>query len=107
MLKAKKVGKDTTLRNLNDLIELETQYRQMQYNLLEQFNLLLEDPKFDTLYMDITCLSHYRGYIEDDLNGTENHSSTTEIIKEFKKLKETYLNTQASYNTSTADTMLN
>jgi len=103
----KKANKDVTLRNLDDLIDLEIQYRQMQYNLLKQFNLLLEDPKFDTLYMDITCLSHYRGYIEDDLNGTENHSSTTDIIKEFKKLKETYLNTQASYNQPSTDVMLN
>ena len=90
--------KDTTLNNLNKLIDLETQYRQMQYELLKQFNLLLEDPKFDDLYMDITPLTHYRGYIEEDLNGSENHSSTTDIIKEFKKLKETYFNLLASYN---------
>lgn len=89
--------KDSTLSNLNKLIDLETQYRQMQYELLKQFNLLLEDPKFDELYMDITPLTHYRGYIEEDLNGSENHSSTTDIIKEFKKLQDTYINVKVSY----------
>ena len=89
--------KDSTLNNLNKLIDLETQYRQMQYELLKQFNLLLEDPKFDELYMDITPLTHYRGYIEEDLNGSENHSSTTDIIKEFKKLQDNYINVRVSY----------
>ena len=89
--------KDSTLSNLNKLIDLETQYRQMQYELLKQFNLLLEDPKFDELYMDITPLTHYRGYIEEDLNGSENHSITTDIIKEFKKLQDTYINVKVSY----------
>lgn len=89
--------KDITLSNLDELITLETKYRQMQYELLKQFNLLLEDPKFDELYMDITPLTHYRGYIEEDLNGSEKHSSTTDIIKEFKKLKDTYINVKVSY----------
>ena len=89
--------KDITLSNLDELINLETKYRQMQYELLKQFNLLLEDPKFDELYMDITPLTHYRGYIEEDLNGSENHSSTTDIIKEFKKLQDTYIHVKVSY----------
>ena len=91
-------SKDTTAQNLDRLISLYADYRQMQYDIFKQYNLLLEDPKFDSLYMDITPLTHFRGYIEDDLNGTEEHSSTTDIIKEFKKLKETYFNLLAAYN---------
>jgi len=90
--------KDLTANNLDRLIDLYNDYRQMQYDILKQYNLLLEDPKFDDLYVDITPLTHYLGYIEEDLNGSKEHSSTTDIIKEFKKLKETYLNVQASYN---------
>lgn len=102
--------KDTTANNLDKLISLYADYRQMQYDIFKQYNLLLEDPKFDELYMDITPLVHFRGYIEDDLNGVpEQHDSTTEIIKEFKKLKETYFNVVASYNTKQkdAETLLN
>lgn len=90
-------AKDASRANLDKLIELYDQYRQMEYTLFEQYNLCLEDPKFDTLYMNIEPLVKYRGYIENDLNGTESHSSTTQVIKEFKKLLETYDNTLKSY----------
>ena len=85
-------AKDTSRANLDKLIELYDQYRQMEYTLFEQYNLCLEDPKFDTLYMNIEPLTKYRGYIEEDLNGSDTHSSTTQVIKEFKKLLETYDN---------------
>ena len=49
-----KTKKDATANNLERLIELYADYRQMQYDIFKQYNLLLEDPKFDTLYMDIT-----------------------------------------------------
>lgn len=86
----KKLGKDTSRNNLEKLIELYNQYRQMQYDIFKQYNLCLEDPKFDALYLDITCLEHFRGYIKNDLNGTDNYSSTTEIIKDFRKLLDQY-----------------
>lgn len=81
---------DSSRNNLNKLIELCSQYREMQYTLFEQYNLILEDPKFDTVYLDIEPITKYRKYVESDLNGTENHSSSTQIIKEFKKLLESY-----------------
>ena len=83
-------SKDPSHDNLQKLIDLYTSYRQMQYDIFKQYNLLLEDPKFDTVYLNIEPLIHYRKYVEDDLNGTEKHSSTTDIIKEFKKLLESY-----------------
>ena len=86
----KKTSSDGSRNNLNKLIELCSQYREMQYTLFEQYNLVLEDPRFDTMYLDIEPIIKYRKYIETDLNGTENHSSTTQIIKEFKKLLESY-----------------
>ena len=99
---------DITRNNLNDLINLYVEYRQMQYDILKQYNLLLEDPKFDELYIDITPLTHFLGYIEEDLNGSKEHSSTTDIIKEFKKLKESYLNIKASFDVKgkPGDTMI-
>ena len=90
-------SKDHSRDNLNKLIELYAQYRQAQYTLFEQYNLCLEDPKFDTIYLNIEPLEKYREYIEHDLNGAEGHSSTTQIIKEFKKLLETYDNTLHNY----------
>lgn len=90
-------SKDASRANLSKLIELYDQYRQMEYTLFEQYNLCLEDPKFDTIYLNIEPLVKYRGYIETDLNGTENHSSTTQVIKEFKQLLDTYDNTLKSY----------
>ena len=91
-------SKDHSRDNLNKLIELYSQYRQAQYTLFEQYNLCLEDPKFDTIYLNIEPLEKYREYIEHDLNGAENHSSTTQIIKEFKKLLEVYDSTLQSYS---------
>lgn len=98
-LKMKKFNeaKDNSRANLDKLISLYDQYRQMEYTLFEQYNLCLEDPKFDTLYMNIEPLVKYRGYIENDLNGTESHSSTTQVIKEFKKLLESYDNALKSF----------
>ena len=100
---------DTSCSNLEELIRLYDKYRQMQYDILKQYNLLLEDPKFDDLYVDITPLTHYLGYVEEDLNGSDKRSSTTDIIKEFKKLKESYLNIKAAYETKpkNPDTLLN
>ncbi len=102
-------AKDKSRANLDKLISLYDQYRQMEYTLFEQYNLCLEDPKFDTLYMNIEPLVKYRGYIENDLNGTESHSSTTQVIKEFKKLLESYDNALDSFNCKepTMTTMLN
>ena len=96
----KKFGeeRDPSRANIVKLIDFETQYRQMQYSLLEQFNLCLQDPKLDSLYMDTDTLMKYRGYIESDLNGTAEHSSTTQIIKEFKKLLENYDNALNNYD---------
>lgn len=82
--------KDASRANISKLIELYDQYRQMEYALFEQYNRCLEDPKFDELYMNIEPLTKYRAYIEKDLNGTEDHASTTQVIKEFKKLLESY-----------------
>lgn len=62
----------------------------MQYDIFKQYNLCLEDPKVDSLYLDVSCLEHFREYIERDLNGAESQSSTTEIIKSFKKLLDQY-----------------
>ena len=90
--------KDASRANISKLIELYDQYRQMEYTLFEQYNLCLEDPKFDTLYMNIEPLTKYRGYIEDDLNGTDTHSSTTQVIKEFKKLLESYDNALKNFD---------
>ena len=90
MLRKKIINKDVSRNNLEHLIELYNEYRQMQYDIFKQYNLCLEDPKFDALYLDITCLEHFRGYIENDLNGTDNYSSTTEIIKDFRKLLDQY-----------------
>ena len=90
MIKKKRPGKDITRNNLAELIDQYIRYRQAQYDLFKQYNLCLQDPRFDSLYLDITCLEHYRSYIENDLNGAENYSSTTEIIKSFKKLLEQY-----------------
>lgn len=90
-------SKDHSRDNLNKLIELYAEYRQMEYTLFEQYNLCLEDPKFDTIYLNIEPLVKYRGYIEKDLNGSGDHSSTTQVIKEFKQLLETYDNTLKSY----------
>ena len=100
---------DTSCSNLEELIRLYDKYRQMQYDILKQYNLILEDPKFDELYVDITPLTHYLGYVEEDLNGSDKRSSTTDIIKEFKKLKESYLNIKAAYENKpkNADTLLN
>lgn len=92
-----KPTKDISRDNLSTLIDLYDQYRQMQYDLFKQYNLCLEDPHFDTVYLNIEPLEHYRKYIEEDLNGTDNHSSTTEIIKEFKKLLESYDATLDNY----------
>lgn len=88
--------KDETRENLNKLIDLYAEYRQMEYDLFKQYNLLLEDPKFDTLYISVDPLIHYRGYLENDLDGTPEHSSTTDIIKEFKKLRDLYDSTLES-----------
>ena len=101
--------KDMTASNLDKLITLYTEYRQMQYDIFKQYNLLLEDPQFDVLYIDISPLTHFRGYIENDMNGSDNHPSTTDIIKEFKKLRDTYLSILASYNSKTreGDTLIN
>lgn len=88
--------KDTTRENLTKLIDLYADYRQMEYDLFKQYNLLLEDPKFDTLYISVDPLIHYRGYLENDLDGTSEHSSTTDIIKEFKKLRDFYDSTLES-----------
>ena len=85
-----KTPSDPSRKNLEDLISLYTAYRQMQYDIFKQYNLCLEDPKFDTVYLNIELLAHYRKYIEDDLNGTADRSSTTDIIKEFKKLLDSY-----------------
>lgn len=100
---------DVTGNNLTELINLYVEYRQMQYDILKQYNLLLEDPRFDDLYVDITPLTHYLEYIEEDLNGSDKRSSTTDIIKEFKKLYDSYLNIKASYETKpkNSDTLLN
>ena len=100
---------DTSCHNLEELINLYDKYRQMQYDILKQYNLLLEDPKFDDLYVDITPLTHYLEYIEEDLNGSDKRSSTTDIIKEFRKLRESYLNIKAAYETKSknSDTVLN
>ena len=83
-------AKDKSRENLEQLIQMMSQYRDMQYKLFEQYNLVLEDPKFDIVYLDIDTIMKYRKYIESDLNGTEDHSSTTQIIKEFKQLLESY-----------------
>lgn len=83
-------AKDKSRENLEQLIQMMSQYRDMQYKLFEQYNLVLEDPKFDIVYLDIDTIMKYRKYIESDLNGIENHSSTTQIIKEFKQLLESY-----------------
>ena len=91
--------KDHSRENLSKLIDLYAQYRQAQYTLFEQYNLCLEDPKFDIIYTNIEPLVKYREYIEHDLNGIEGHSSTTQIIKEFKKLLETYDTAMKNYNT--------
>lgn len=88
--------KDETRENLDKLIDLYAKYRQMEYDLFKQYNLLLEDPKFDTLYISVDPLIHYRGYLENDLDGTPEHSSTTDIIKEFKKLRDLYDSTLES-----------
>lgn len=96
-----KVSGDESRANLSTLIDLYDQYRQMQYDLFKQYNLCLEDPRFDTVYLNIEPLEHYRKYIEADLNGTEDHSSTTEIIKEFKKLLESYDSNLRNYSTDT------
>lgn len=90
-------SKDQSRDNLSKLIDLYSQYRQSQYTLFEQYNLCLEDPKFDAIYMNIEPLVKYREYIEHDLNGTDEHSSTTQIIKEFKKLLDTYDATLKSF----------
>lgn len=90
MRKKKNKSKDPSKNNLLGLIDLYDQYRQLQYDIFKQYNLCLEDPKFDELYMDMNFLEHYRGYIENDLNGNENYSSTTEIIKDLKKFLEQY-----------------
>lgn len=100
-------SKDASRANLSKLIELYDQYRQMEYTLFEQYNLCLEDPKFDTIYLNIEPLVKYRGYIETDLNGTENHSSTTQVIKEFKQLLDTYDNTLKSYTDPDASLLKN
>ena len=84
------VSKDKSRDNLEKLIEMMSLYRDMQYRLFEQYNLVLEDPKFDTVYLNIETIMKYRKYIESDLNGTQDHSSTTQIIKEFKQLLESY-----------------
>lgn len=91
-------SKDLTKMNLEKLIELYDEYRQMQYDIFKQYNLCLEDPQFDSIYMDVEPLIRYRKYMEDDLNGTESHASTTEIIKEFKKLSEVYDSTLKSFS---------
>jgi len=79
---------------------MSSEYRDMQYKLFKQYNAVLEDPKFDTVYLNIEPLVNYRKYIEADLNGTPEHSSTTQIIKEFKKLLESYDYNVANYNTA-------
>lgn len=84
--------------NLEKLIELYDEYRQMQYDIFKQYNLCLEDPQYDFIYMDVSPLVKYRKYVEEDLNGTDGHSSTTEIIKEFKKLSEVYDSTLKSFS---------
>ena len=98
--------KDSSRANLDKLISLYDQYRQMEYTLFEQYNLCLEDPKFDTIYLNIEPLVKYRGYIEKDLNGSSDHSSTTQVIKEFKQLLETYDNTLKSYENASMPTAL-
>ena len=89
--------KDPSRANLEKLVELYSQYRQMEYTLFEQYNLCLEDPRFDMVYLNIEPLIKYRAYIETDLNGTDTHSSTTQVIKEFKQLLDTYDSTLKSY----------
>lgn len=88
---------DLTKANLEKLIDLYDKYRQMQYDIFKQYNMCLEDPQYDTIYLSVEPLTKYRKYLEDDLNGTDNHSSTTEIIKEFKKLSELYDSTLSSF----------
>lgn len=88
---------DSAQANLERLIDQYAEYRQMQYDIFKQYNLLLEDPKFDEIYMDITPLVNYRKYMENDLNGAPDRDSTTAIIKEFKKLLETYKQTSANF----------
>lgn len=91
-------SKDESRENLEELINLTDKYREMQYRLFEQYNLVLEDPRFDVVYLNIEPIIKYRKYIETDLNGTEEHSSTTQIIKEFKKLLESYDYNKEHYN---------
>lgn len=81
---------DVSRSNLKELIDQMAAYRDMQHKLSKQYDLVLEDPKFDTVYLNIEPLMTYKKYIEADLNGTAEHSSTTQIIKEFKKLLESY-----------------
>ena len=89
-----------TKTNLEKLIELYDKYRQMQYDIFKQYNLCLEDPQYDTIYLSVEPLTKYRKYVEEDLNGSEIRSSTTEIIKEFKKLSELYDSTLKSFDES-------
>lgn len=94
---------DPTKANLEKLIDLYDKYRQMQYDIFKQYNLCLEDPQYDSIYMSVEPLTKYRKYVEDDLNGTDKHSSTTEIIKEFKKLSELYDSTLNSFGAKPGD----
>ena len=82
--------RDVSRNNLEELINQMAAYRDMQHKLSKQYDLVLEDPKFDSVYLNIEPLMAYKKYIEADLNGTSEHSSTTQIIKEFKKLLESY-----------------
>lgn len=82
--------RDLTKENLDKLIGLYDEYRAKQYEIFRQYNLVLEDPKLDEVYTDIEPLTKYRKYIENDLNGTPEYSSTTTIIKELRKMRDTY-----------------
>ena len=99
-----KTKTDATEENLQKLIELYDTYRQMQYDIFKQYNLIMEDPILDELYIDLTTLTTFKGYIEDDLNGVpEKRSSTTEIIRDFKKFIETYKTALNSMNAPQSD----
>lgn len=89
---------DSTRNNLLGLIRLYEEYRRMQYDIFKQYNLLLEDPKLDEIYLNLEPLVKYCKYLENDLNGTPDHSSSTEIIKELKKLDGIYMSSVESFS---------
>lgn len=78
---------EAALDNLRHLTDLYMQYRDLQYTLIEQYDKVLEDPRYDELYLDMTPVTKYRKYIEEDINGTSGCVNTTTIIKEFIQLQ--------------------